>query len=314
MMAEYGEFEVYLVKPNRSFLKFTTTELLPHYTRDKTLGAATLGASSVPGVPPSALDVPGSRGPAALSTVGQLPAEVMDWSVAHVLLWLDAVLELPQYQHRFRKASVDGPVLLRLNSRDLQQLLGVREPLHLRKFSEAVRVRRRPAAAAARRSLHSPWQAAQPRPAPPIPHPSPPAQVLKRRAAMLHGSPDRSAVPGRQDWTAPEATHVYAQAMDQERIALIGRLKEVFDAIDTDRNGVLTVDELYRAFRLMGREDSLEEVRASVPRVLALVCESGRSSPSPTPCPAHPPPRRRSTTGWRSATRMPAARSRSTSS
>jgi hypothetical protein len=67
----------------------------------------------------------------------------MRWTVGDVLRWLDGVLELPGYQHKFRKASVDGPVLLRLNGRDLQRLLGVAHPLHQRKIMDAVQVLRK---------------------------------------------------------------------------------------------------------------------------------------------------------------------------
>jgi hypothetical protein len=64
---------------------------------------------------------------------------VWQWASAHVEEWLDAALGLPQYQHRFREAAVDGPVLLSLRDSDLTHLLGVQHPLHRRKIELAIR-------------------------------------------------------------------------------------------------------------------------------------------------------------------------------
>ena len=54
------------------------------------------------------------------------------------LFRLDRTLQLGQYVKKFRKGSIDGPMLMQLTPQDLKSLLGVNEQLHRRKIMTGV--------------------------------------------------------------------------------------------------------------------------------------------------------------------------------
>ena len=60
-------------------------------------------------------------------------ARVRAWKVADVAAWVASTLELPQYQKHFKKASVDGLMLLRVGREDLDAI-GVGDKLHALKI------------------------------------------------------------------------------------------------------------------------------------------------------------------------------------
>jgi cytidine deaminase len=92
MLAGYGDFPVVCARKDRTFIRKTLQEL-----------------GGIDSVKPSA-------GPDTLvlrqdpDTSSQLFFElpVASWTMAHVSAWLERVVELPQYQHKFREAAVDG--------------------------------------------------------------------------------------------------------------------------------------------------------------------------------------------------------------
>lgn len=110
---------------------------------------------------------------------------VGQWTVAHVCSWLDRCCDLPQYQHRFREASVDGPLLLSLHDTDLQHLLSVSHPLHRRKIELGI------ARLAARDAQERASRAAS---GAPRPLPAGPSPLTSTAAALTAGSAHASGI------------------------------------------------------------------------------------------------------------------------
>ena len=101
-MCEFGDFPVYLLRPDLTYQQFTTFELYPHaQTRLETSHS-------------------GNRGIA----IG-LPSNVLDWNVMEVSHWVEKVVELPEHKISFSTGGVDGAMLLQLQEEDLQVMIGV---------------------------------------------------------------------------------------------------------------------------------------------------------------------------------------------
>ena len=58
----------------------------------------------------------------------------------------------------------------------------------------------------------------------------------------------------------------YMALLDGDRIKTVTRLKEAFDRVDKNSNGVVTVDEIRSAFRALGQDDSADSVAAWMKR------------------------------------------------
>ena len=65
---------------------------------------------------------------------GPLESRVLQWKTADVKRWLEIEMELPQYVEAFESSSVNGPLLLALSERELEQDLNISIPLHRRKI------------------------------------------------------------------------------------------------------------------------------------------------------------------------------------
>ncbi|CAN0312812.1 unnamed protein product, partial [Ectocarpus sp. 6 AP-2014] len=59
-----------------------------------------------------------------------LPEDITSWTVGQVLNWLSEDMQLPQYLHKFRDASIDGLVLCDLTDVLLEEGLGISDSLH----------------------------------------------------------------------------------------------------------------------------------------------------------------------------------------
>jgi hypothetical protein len=65
----------------------------------------------------------------------KLPNNVSKWRVLHVQAWLAHIMELSQYCEPFKRASIDGIVLIKhVDENVLEDLLGVNNDLHLKKL------------------------------------------------------------------------------------------------------------------------------------------------------------------------------------
>jgi hypothetical protein len=155
-LAAYGDFPVYLVRADRTFIMTSTGQLVdgavlagaaraaeePALAPAQSPARATFTAAvaSPTGSPTRGAALSSSSASLASSTGGagydgvHAGVPVWQWSVPDVTHWLDVALGLPQYQHRFREAAVDGPVLLSLRDSDLAHLLSIQHPLHRRKL------------------------------------------------------------------------------------------------------------------------------------------------------------------------------------
>ncbi|CAN0537975.1 unnamed protein product, partial [Ectocarpus sp. 8 AP-2014] len=56
--------------------------------------------------------------------------DITSWTVGQVLNWLSEDMQLPQYVHKFRDASIDGLVLCDLTDVLLEEGLGISDSLH----------------------------------------------------------------------------------------------------------------------------------------------------------------------------------------
>lgn len=115
-MCEFGDFPVYLLKPDLTYQQFTTFELYPHAQAR---------------LEPQTNFV--NHGP----TLG-LPSNVLDWSVMEVSHWVEKVAELPEHKISFSTGGVDGAMLLQLQEDDLQVMIGVSHSLHRRRLMKAI--------------------------------------------------------------------------------------------------------------------------------------------------------------------------------
>ncbi|RYE84017.1 MAG: hypothetical protein EOO65_02975 [Methanosarcinales archaeon] len=96
LLATYGNFPVYLVRNDRTLLKKTLQELA---------GDSSAAATNVTS-PDQSIDAEVGETVSHEAFFPTIP--VARWSVKHVCAWLAQCCGLPQYQHRFREASVDG--------------------------------------------------------------------------------------------------------------------------------------------------------------------------------------------------------------
>jgi cytidine deaminase len=130
-LASYGDFDVYASRSDRILIKRKISELVGSESNDKTMSKVESAESSIL----SSVDT------ISLSETHDVifsGIPVLNWTVAHVLEWLDKSLGLPQYQHSFRECSVDGFLLLSLTSSDLRHLLRIEHPLHRRKTEQGI--------------------------------------------------------------------------------------------------------------------------------------------------------------------------------
>ena len=142
-MAQHGDFDVVLVKndENQSKLKTTTYELLPptvrsHMAQESTWkfpaywdNAMRDRASSVS---------PSRRRIAAERRRGYRSKPILEWTTRDVVNWVDEECDLPSYVQAFRESRINGKLLLGLNKLDMEEMLGIYHPLHLRRLTAAI--------------------------------------------------------------------------------------------------------------------------------------------------------------------------------
>lgn len=130
-LRRYGNFEVCLVRSDRTMIKRTVDDLL-HLntstginltTQFDTAAAAASGSASL------------SAAGSGASREGINP---VDWTVNHVCDWLEQTVRLGQYSYLFREAAVDGALLLSLEDGDLDTMLRIHHPLHRRKILQSI--------------------------------------------------------------------------------------------------------------------------------------------------------------------------------
>ena len=115
-MCEFGDFPVYLLKPDLTYQQFTTFELFPHAQ--------------------ARMENPRTNSSRA-SVVG-LPLNVLDWSAMEVSHWVEKVAELPEHKLSFSTGGIDGAMLLQLQEEDLQVIVGISHSLHRRRLMKAI--------------------------------------------------------------------------------------------------------------------------------------------------------------------------------
>lgn len=134
------DFAVYLVRPDRTYLRSTILQLLDsalqrrraqHPKPDATIASAQALAD---GSQANAYRPAGGREGRGGLRRWVDDGMVLHWGVDDVAAWLDLVVGLCQYQHAFRTAGVTGPVLVRLEEGDLHFSLGVTLDMHRRRY------------------------------------------------------------------------------------------------------------------------------------------------------------------------------------
>ncbi|KAJ1458565.1 hypothetical protein M885DRAFT_90783 [Pelagophyceae sp. CCMP2097] len=81
---------------------------------------------------------PASGESSAGSASGELPAKATDWSIDDVCEWLEFDVRVPAYAVAFRRAKVNGALLLRVDGDDLEATLEVKHALHRRRILAAI--------------------------------------------------------------------------------------------------------------------------------------------------------------------------------
>ena len=66
-----------------------------------------------------------------------------EWTVWDVVQWVEVDLELPMLGANFARNAVDGALLLQLAERDLEDMLGIKLPMHRRTLIMAINNLRR---------------------------------------------------------------------------------------------------------------------------------------------------------------------------
>lgn len=60
------------------------------------------------------------------------------WTVRDVVAWVEEDLELPNLGANFARNAIDGALLLQLSERDLEDMLGIKLPMHRRTLLMAI--------------------------------------------------------------------------------------------------------------------------------------------------------------------------------
>ena len=146
-LSEFGDFDVYIVGSGSLRKRYTTYELFPSAerrvpkspmkTRVERRGRATNNTGHRGAVGGrSALDK------ALAASTGEVAAQhehnAHQWTVWDVVRWVEEDLELPTLGANFARNAVDGALLLQLAERDLEDMLGVKLPMHRRKLLMAI--------------------------------------------------------------------------------------------------------------------------------------------------------------------------------
>eukprot|EP00505_MAST-04D_sp_SCG-Rhode-Island_P001084 Stramenopile-MAST_4_protein_1084 len=136
-LAEFGNYPVYIIESDGTQLKFSTYELFP-MTASQRLASSTLRTTKNNVLPThSAARIHGN----GRLTEGIAPEDdhnAHQWSVKDVVAWVEERMELPALGGNFARNAVDGPLLLQLCDRDLEDMLNVQLPLHRRKLMSAI--------------------------------------------------------------------------------------------------------------------------------------------------------------------------------
>jgi cytidine deaminase len=121
LMAEFGNFPVYLVKGDSTYELTSSFELFPH-ARHTSLTNILFKSVHPPQKPPVHKVV--------VEEKETQEEDVRDWNCPRVLRWLVEEVQLPEYEEIFEKNCIDGCTLLSLEDIDLQILLKIFHPLH----------------------------------------------------------------------------------------------------------------------------------------------------------------------------------------
>ncbi|GLD97439.1 hypothetical protein PINS_up006123 [Pythium insidiosum] len=125
LMAEHGDFPVYLINADLDSQETRSFELFPA-ARHSSLATQ----QQQQDVPPQISDKSVALPKTATAKTPSLPEDIRDWTAAHVAQWLETTVQLPQYRHIVELKGVDGAMLPHLADSDLQLLLGIAHPLH----------------------------------------------------------------------------------------------------------------------------------------------------------------------------------------
>ncbi|KAH8059996.1 cytidine deaminase [Aureococcus anophagefferens] len=179
-------------------------------------------------------------------------AEAAAWSVDDVVAFVEATLRKDAYSATFRKAKVNGALLLRLDARDLEETLGVAHGLDRRRLQGAV------------------------------------ARLAERGHKGSAKKHDR-ALGG--DAAAADDLDAYLGSLDKDRVRAVARLKVAFDARaeggEQPEDGADSGDEDARldlaGFRARSRRSGATSTRRTSASTSTASTAGGGSSTSSTP-------------------------------
>ena len=220
-LAEFGNFDVYVVTSDGKRHQYMTYDLFP------SAGRRTPASPMKTRVQKRTVDTKGgSRGQRGQVRGGNALSEVVgtseptlgaarEWSVRDVVTWVEENLELPTLGANFARNAIDGALLLHLTERDLEDMLNVRLPMHRRKLLMGI-------------------------------------HKLRGESAEGGGIGGLGSVV--------ENIGDYLALLDEERVKTITRLKASFDSMDKNGDGALGPEEVKSAFTQLGMDDSSEAV------------------------------------------------------
>ncbi|EQC36058.1 hypothetical protein, variant 2 [Saprolegnia diclina VS20] len=123
LMAQFGDFPIYLIRKSLEYERTTAFALFPQ-------------ALQQPHVLPSAHPAPTTTWSHARSQMRpRAQMQARDWGPDHVLDWLIEDVGLPEYAHVFQTHGVDGAMLQYLQESDLEFLLRITNVLHRKRIS-----------------------------------------------------------------------------------------------------------------------------------------------------------------------------------
>ena len=142
-LAQHGDFEVVLVRNDeeQSMLNTCTYDLLPPTIRTQRLQESSWKFPNYWERSTDAAEELRSPRRSRLSAkrrTSYRSKPILEWTTKDVVTWLDEECDLPSYVQSFRESRINGKLLLGLNRLDMEELLGIYHPLHLRRLTDAI--------------------------------------------------------------------------------------------------------------------------------------------------------------------------------